>query len=214
MLKVEKTVYSKVQFYRDCVATVESSRSGLIREAVEDTSIRFPHAFCMHAVVVTRDSKVLLTRRSPKVSYYPNAWSVSLEEQFSEVDLLPRCEGAVLRWAIRFLDEELSVEEEHYDEQNLRALSVFLEADILNCSLATVLKLSIDSTELDQIIRGRPRKDTEFGEWEFVTYAELAKDLLETKRNWHPTSKYRMLLFLNHVQGAPKLARLLFRSQA
>lgn len=211
ILELQRTKYSEVQFYKDSVMRSNSFRRKLIQELRETTKIRFAHSLCMHAVVITSDGKVLLTQRSSKVSYYPRAWSVSVEEQLSELDDPASAEGGVvLRWAKRALREELSVLEEHYDVRNLRALAVFLEGEILNCSLATLLPLGISSHELDVILRSRPREDHEFESWQFLTFQELAKEFLHPMRTLHPTSGYRMLLSLYHHFGAPKLAQVLF----
>ncbi len=214
-LKIRRAKHSEVQFYLNCIAPVEDRREALIKEAIQDCKITFPHALCLHGVVVTADEKVLVAKRSEKVGYYPNHWSVSLEEQFSDEDLSPDNDGAVVRWAKRFLLEELSITEAHYNVQNFRALAVFLEASILNCALAAVLKLDITAEEFDQIIRSRPRRDTEFKAWMFLTADELAKEFVEPGIiPLHPTSQYRMLLYLNHVWGTPHFAHRLFHSQS
>lgn len=215
-LKFETAKYSQVRFYCENIANGGRLHQGLIREAIESGSIAFPNSFCMHCVVVTKDGKLLVTKRPPphKTDYHPNAWSVSLEEQLHVDDQVkPGIEGFMLRWAKRFLREELAVPEENYEESNLRALSIFLEADILNCAIAAVFRLSITSGELDQMIRAHPRPDTEFQEWRFATEEELAKELFQNRLHWHPTSQYRILLFLYHKWGAPKLADFLVHAQ-
>jgi hypothetical protein len=224
-LYLQTAKYSQVQYFRDCIAAQETHRQELIGKAVKNNTIEFPHSLCMHAVVLTQNRKVLVTRRPPalKTSYYPEAWSVSLEEQISDKDLDPGNDGAVLRWAKRMLDEELNVQPEYYEEKNLCALAVFLESTILNCSLAALLRLEITSEELDQIIRSRPRKDPEFTEWRFLTDNELAWQLLcpeftqeplVPNEQWHPTSMYRILLYLNHAWGVHHLAKRLYHPQA
>jgi len=214
-LEIEKTCYSQVQYCRDCIATVASRRNKLIADSIETNKILFPHALCMHAVIVSSDEKVLMVRRSPKVSYYPNAWSVSLEEQLSEKDA-PIDEGVLLRWSKRFLLEELGVLEEHYEERNLRATAVFLEGELLNCSIAALFKLSIKASQLQQIIRTQPRADAEFdtNRYRFLTLSEVAAELFNPTVPLHPTSQYRMLLYLYHEYGGPRLAKMLFKRQA
>jgi hypothetical protein len=211
VLKLVQTKYSEVQFYRDCVATVQSKRDQLILDVVRSTGgIGFPSSLCMHSVVVTADHKVLLTKRAPKVRYYPHTWSVSVEENLSEDDLKPGNDGAILRWAKRFLLEELGVAEKYYEDRNLRVLAVFLEGDILNCSLAAVFKLSVEQEELDQLLKIPVRSDYEFSHWEFIGYRRLAQELRQPTRLQHPTSAYRSLLFLANVWGLPKLMEVLF----
>ena len=209
-LSITATKYSIVQFYRDNVATIQSERNALIHRAL-DGDITFPHALCMHAVVTTTDDKVLLTLRSPKVDYYPYSWSVSVEEQLQKDDLYPYLEGTILRWGRRLLWEELGLPESECDEANIRVLAIFLEADILNCSLLTWFKLNLSATELGNIIAARPRTDYEFTKWKFLSYDELILELKSPSDVFHATSGLRMYLTLAKRFGAPRLADKMFR---
>ncbi len=211
VLELHKTKYSKVQFYRDNVATIKSERDGLLRKAVDELIIEFPHALCMHAVVITKDEKVLLTKRSPKVAYFPRAWSVSVEEQLSPLDFHGDSDGIMSRWGARLLWEELAVSQDEYDEDNFRLLSVFVEADILNCSLAALAQLNLTSEQLSNVLKVKPRTDYEFTDWRFVSFPDLGRELREPSfLPQHPTSGYRSLHALIKQWGIPRLAKVLF----
>ena len=208
VLHVMKTKYSLSHFYRDELTITQSERDKLLAELMQG-SVNFAHSLCMHSIVVTKDDRVLLTKRSPKVAYYPNTWSASVEEQLAAIDE-PESAGAVLRWAKRFLREELSLFGDGYSDKNLRMLSVFIEGRFLNCSLATQFRLELTSSEVSSILEAKPRTDYEFTDWAFLSFSELISELKYPKRVLHPTSGYRILLALVHKYGIPRLAATLF----
>jgi hypothetical protein len=195
ILHVEKCRYSQFVFTSKVIATDESRWRCAMR-AIEETDrqITFANSLCLHAVVKTSDSKVLMTQRSSAVDWYPGAWSASVEEQLHEADLhVPGVSGG-LAWAHRLLKEELALEPKDYLPENLVVAAVMLEADVLNCAICAILTLSIDSHTLDAILSGKPREDYEFSRWEFIDEKDLTKELMEPSRRYHPTSALRMLL--------------------
>lgn len=204
-LDTQETSYSQVQFYRDNVAILTSERDALIRSAVEGT-ILFPHSLCIHAIVTTSDDRVLITKRSPKVAYYPETWSCSIEEQLAPQDFQDGPDSTVVRWGRRLLLEELGLNEDACNLDNMRILSVFLESDILNVSLCGHLVVNISSFELDRLLLVTPRTDYEFNEWGFLTYDELLSELFRPTRAYHATSGYRMLMALIRRYGEPAIA--------
>jgi pyrimidine deaminase RibD-like protein/isopentenyldiphosphate isomerase len=207
VLTVRPTKYSHVQYYRDNVAVLHAERSALIEELVHGTlGAGFPHAFCMHMVVVTSDTKLLLTRRSPKVAYYPGTWSASVEEQLAASDLEAGDEPIVLTWGRRLLLEELGLEQASYHTDNLRILSVFVESDILNTSLCAYAELNIDSKTLDAMIRTHPRTDYEFTECRYLPLErkEILSELFRPPHSPHPTTGYRLLRTFFKNFGMPK----------
>lgn len=209
-LQIMKTKYSEVRYFGQCIATVKPERDKLIEEVMHKGQISFPNSLCMHAVVVTSDRRVLLTQRSHKVSYSPGTWSVSVEEQLSPDDLRGGTRGATKRWARRLLLEELAVERGDYDERKFRLLSVFLEADTLNCSVCAIMPIDMTSKELETQLKVKPRTDYEFSDWKFMDYAELADELSTTKLLQHPSTGYRIFMALAHRFGAARLADVVF----
>jgi len=123
VLDVIATKWGEVQFYRDNIATVAAERNPLIEDLIRGSlRANFPHAFCMHLVVITHDRKILLTKRSPKVGYHPNTWSASVEEQLDVQDLLGGSQTTCEPWAKRFLREELGLGSEAYHLDTFRIL--------------------------------------------------------------------------------------------
>lgn len=206
ILRTKSTKYSEVQFYRDNVATIAAERNPLIEELVRGSlAIQCPHAFCMHMVVATKDNKMLLTRRSPKVAYYPGTWSCSVEEQLARKDLNDDANAIVSNWGRRLLLEELGIEPSMYRAADLRVLSVFLESDCLNISLCACTRVSLDSSEMQALIQGVPRTDYEFTEWAFMDLERglLLSELVRPTRPYHPSTAYRFLLTFLKQFGMP-----------
>jgi pyrimidine deaminase RibD-like protein len=206
-LQLRPTKYSHVQYYRDNVAIIPSERNALLEELVRGTlEADFPHSFCMHMIVVTSDRKVLLTRRSPKVDYYPGTWSASVEEQLAPTDFEADSKNPVLAWGGRLLLEELGLGPDAYHHDNLRILSVFLESDILNTSLCAYAELKIDSATLEKVIRSQSRTDFEFTEWGFLDLQReaLLSELFQPTRQYHATSGIRLMQTFLKNFGMPK----------
>jgi hypothetical protein len=208
ILAVKSCKYSEVQFYRDNIATT-STRDALIEELVTGSlGVYFPHSLCMHAVIVTADQKLLRTRRSQKLAYYPGAWSCSAEENLAVSDLKVNEKSRMLALGFRLLDEELHLESHATAPDKMRLLSVFLESDILNVSLCTEITLMLSASQLDTALRGHRRKDNEFTAWDYLELDKgvLLREIMRPSVGYHPTSKYRLVqVFLRHF-GTPSRA--------
>lgn len=205
VLRVKECKWSEIQFYRDNVAN-SAERNGLLEEMIEGSlCVRFPHSLCMHMVVMTADNKLLITRRSPKVSYYPGAWSCSVEENLAASDLRVRRDIRMLTWGLRQLHEELGLDEQAIKPAKMRLLSVFVESDCLNVSICAEATLNITAAQLDVILQGHRRTDWEFTQWAYLEMDRgvVMKELTHPSRNYHPTSGYRVVqAFLKHF-GIP-----------
>ncbi len=209
-LEVQKTKFSVIRYYQERITTIKPRRDAFLEESLRNGVIGFPHSLCMHAVVITKNSRVLVTKRSPKVEYSPKTWSMSVEEQLSPDDFRSGVRGVVKRWAQRLLLEELAVPSTDYDIRNLCLLSVFLEVDTMNCSVVAALRINRSSTELNEILEAMPRPDYEFTEWRFLSYRELGEELKTPTLVHHPSSDYRILLAFANRYGAARVADVLF----
>jgi hypothetical protein len=201
VLQTCETHYSVVQYYHEHVATVPVQRAALLGSLVRGP-VRFPNSLCLQALVLTRDDRVLPTARSPKVSYYPGAWSCSIEEQLAVEDLRAGPRRAVELWCHRMLREELGLADDAFQPDAARVLSVFLEADALNISLSALVRLEITASELDRILRQGVRPDYEFTDWAFMPPDDLSREVARPTRFYHLTSGYRMALELLRRDGA------------
>jgi hypothetical protein len=72
-------------------------------------------------------------------------------------------------------------------------------------SLCVIVELRIDSSQLDIVISGQQRTDYEFSEWAFIPLYRrgLLSELIYPKRNYHPTTGYRLLYTLLKYFGSP-----------
>jgi len=204
VLETQLTRYSYVQFYRDMVAVDSNLRASLLRDTLLGLSgaISFPHSLCMELVVMTKDERILLAKRSPKVAYDPEKWSCSVAETFAVEDVTEGGPNSAIRhWIERALREELGLGTEDYDIANFRILSVFLESDIMNVSLCTLMRVDVDHETLTDIIIAKPRRDYEFTEHDYITFPEMMRELVNPQRKYDTTSRYKMLFSLIHQYG-------------
>jgi DNA-binding winged helix-turn-helix (wHTH) protein len=195
LLTVRRCKYSEIQFYRDHVANTPEG-DGLLADLINGSLYaRFPHSLCLHMVVITADGKLLLTKRSPKVGYYPNAWSSSVEEQLATSDLIQNERIRFLEWTKRLLAEELHVHAGGTRPGGTYLASVFVESAILNISMCAETTINLTESQLNTILQGHRRKDTEFVDWKFLdlSRAALLKAIIHPGCEYHPTSGYRLV---------------------
>jgi pyrimidine deaminase RibD-like protein len=210
-LETRATRYSELMYYRDQVATDAFEKDRLIEDFLSGSlDCGFAHGFNLQLVVATSDDRVLLTKRSPKVAFFPNSWSCSLEETLSASDVAQGPEATVRTWFARALEEELGVSGAAYHVDNLRVLSVFLESDFLNLNLCGYATLDAPWVELDRIIKAHPRPDTEFVAWRDVALDQgaLLEELVHPQELQHPTTGYRLLMSILKNFGAPTMKEL------
>jgi len=211
-LTVGETLYSEVQFFRECIATTAADRDAYVTQA-RNEGIRFPNAFCLHLIIVTADGFLLLTRRSIRLAYNPGVWSMSIEEQMAESEFGSPATMVMRNWVARLMQEELGLSAEEVDEVDVRILSVFVETDILNCAIAGVAYIPLTRDELDAVLRVGFRQDQEFDQWEFIREESLVNELVYPSRPYHTTAPYRMLLLLASRSSLSAAARLISRAR-
>jgi len=213
-LFTKETLFSHTLFYNYVVSANPTKRRQLIKEFIEGHHrvANFPNTLCLHLLVITSDNKVLITKRSPDVAWFPNTWSASIEENMSIKDLDGDRSTSVLRWGERALLEELGITENVYDPRNLRVLSVFLESNILNMGLCGHVFLNIPSEQLSRIIRSLPRADYEFTAWDFLEYKddEIISEITKPTLPYHPSSRYRLLMALLKKNNIPRQSERFF----
>lgn len=198
--------YSYSQFYWNVELLDQDHWSQMMNDLFEHGKISFPHNLNMQLVVMTDDEWVLITRRSKNVGIYSNTWSCSIEENWKPEDLKGDRKTSVVRWMNRAILEELGVSSDHCKE--LRVLSVFLEGtNRLNISMVGHVILDLNRKALSERIASIPRSDYEFTEHDYFTLKQMANELRKPERDYHPSSRYRMLMTLLHRYGEPNFAR-------
>jgi hypothetical protein len=216
-LEYEVTRHSTIQAARAVGATEKL----LSLSQLDTHQFSFPGSFCIHAIVITEDGDMLLTRRSAALSYYPNAWSASLEEQLTCQDIGdPVSDDAGLARAVkRMLDEELGlrVDAEHEERSpfvritSVKCLAIFAEADIPNISAVVYVPLAMNSARLRRWLNECPRPDHEFTDYLLLDRKAIALELARGA-NLHPTSRYRMVLALYRLVGGKEANTLVVQA--
>lgn len=200
-------VQEMLKSYRETNANAEyynCMREALINLKVRREEIRPekipPNSLCMHAVIVTKDDYVLLTKRSENLSYYPGAYDCSAEEQLHKDDFDQ--DGVhISNWVERFLEEELGLTKDNCGSSTIgkvNLLSIFIEEDALNVALAVKIRLNTSKTQLEAILNNWPRKDYEF-KYQLVNWEALVEQFeivqkAKGVKQFHPTAVNRMYL--------------------
>jgi hypothetical protein len=175
---------------------------------------KYPSILCCHGIVITNDHHVIAMKRSPDVSFYPNAWSFSYEEQiWFDQDLDPQLRTCWMDVAQRGIREELGLQGVAVESY---FLSAFHEFSICG-NAACVLSLIDCSREEVQARLHVARLDWEAERLQFIPMnpATLASVLLED--SWethkfvpiHPTSKYRLMTTGIAIFGAEEMLKTL-----
>ncbi len=152
-------------------------------------SVTFPGILSVHCIVVTRDLKVVMTRRAAGTIYSAGSWSVSFEEQLTSADWLPGDRDPVSAAAVRGFAEEFRISS---DDCTVSVVSAVVEFPIVNSVLIAVVTTMKESEELARQVAARPNSEIDG-----IRFIEARPDVLsaETIRpDLHPTSAVRMLI--------------------
>jgi transcriptional regulator with XRE-family HTH domain len=212
-LEFKSCRWSEVIYYQRRVLSDPTVRSKYIGELVRGSGFaQFPNGSALHLVIVTLDKRILLCKRSPSKGYvYPGTWSASGEEGLTEEDF--ESEAPLLNTGRRLLSEELGLDESHFKPDDMRILSVFLEAEppVLAMCFCGCVTLTLAASKLSNILKYRwraPDRD-EFVGFDYLPIANqtdkgaLVRELLNPTgdRVYHPTSGYRILMMLRNIWG-------------
>jgi len=200
----ERTYYSYNRFFQTVVSKDASQAVNFITSALDDGNISFSNAACVHIVVETSDSGILMTRRSTIVDLYPGSWSCSIEERLSEEDFSDTRPRPICRCVRRALVQELGIESDSFALENLRILSFFLETDILGVSVCAIVRLNLDSHELEEKLNNGLMQDLEFTEYKICKLNDLGSLLYQSSADFselHPTTRYRIVMTMIHHFG-------------
>ena len=73
-------------------------------------------------------------------------------------------------------------------------MGVFLESAVLNTGVIALVTLGCDSAALTKILRTHVRSDYEFGDFTFLGWDDVAREVVSPSRDYHPTAAIRMLM--------------------
>lgn len=85
VLELKKTKYSIIETTRKLLeqnSALSEKYSNVILE-----KNKLPTSLCLHFIIRLVNGKILCMKRSGRMAYYPNYWSMTGEEQFSDCDL-------------------------------------------------------------------------------------------------------------------------------
>jgi len=211
-LRTGTVSFSDVRYFREEMLRRESI-AGMVNETVDSHLITFPSGMTAQIVIVTTDDKVLLTQRSATVFWFPSRWSLSIEENMKTDDVSEggNSVGAVRTLICRAVREELSLQDgADYRIDDARVLSCFVETheQVLAAHLCIVVRLRLTQDDLDARIALADRTDDEFRRWIFASPRQLLPYVAGPRdERLHPTTRYRMVMFLWHAWGAEALLR-------
>lgn len=210
-IDVIRNMYSYFCFFSQKIYGPNQIRRKNVINSIFAKEVDFQEICCslvLHPVVVTTDSKILITKISPRNADVHRSWAVSFGEQMSysdffkkeghsEVKLKP--DSILLSWINRALMEELGIDgrrDLNINESRLMAFA--MEANAINFSLICFCKLNMSSLDLDVALKNRVNfQDDEILSWQFIGYKEIPKLILNLKENkygpFHPSSGLRLL---------------------
>lgn len=168
-----------------------------------------PNSFCLHLIIVSSDDQVIVTGISKdKTSDYPTRKAVTIGEQLDIEDITDGRNlhpDFIRRWTKRAMQEEFGITDIQYkhivDERSLRLLSVNLEGDICNFSLAAVLRLKCDVAALKREVDNSV-EISEISKLEGIPIEAVPSVLSNFSEEdiYHPSSSLRFLMaYVNHV---------------
>jgi hypothetical protein len=219
--------------------TIRSVLSGLTFElrtefgSLDPRNNRIPHSLCLHFIARCGDGKVLCMLNDDRKAYGSSMWSVSAEEQFSEVDLdsvhpiKALFRRALLEEVFGLRDKNIPLDARwsrvEASVRSMRVWSLFVEEQIANFTLLGVCQLNIDSDALRMFLvslveEGSAGRDLE-GRLYLLNDQEL-RELLVTgesmaaglfsgesatlrTENLHWTTRYRIFRLLRALDAAP-----------
>jgi hypothetical protein len=178
------------------------------------------HNVNSQAVVITSDKKLILTKRSQEVDYYPSNWSVSLEEQMCGPEFGSQGDRTFFDCAERGVKEEQGCTP---IPERSKILGVGVEHNNLSASFICVVYIEEPYDEAcDKWLRKAPDpyesaaidgldvsidafvrlliNDT-YNPTQAVRSRVAKKDL---QSNWHPTARIRLYMLCCHLFGQDK----------
>jgi hypothetical protein len=170
----------------------------MLESRLRGTAIQ-PGIASVHAVVLTRDGRVLLARRSTDTHYAPGLWSTSFEEQLTGSDLDDGPDNVLRNVVRRGLREEFG----YADDVEASYLSTVLEMPILNPSIVALARLGQDETSF--VRDSRSAVDADGSENTEIRFIDADPDALHREAaagSLHPTSAIRLHLLARLLEGA------------
>ena len=157
-----------------------------------------PGLASVHGIVVTRDRRIVLSRRALHTHYAPGAWSVGFEEQITGIDI--RSENPLLHAACRGFREEFGVT---ISADRVRIISGLLEVPNLNHSLVALLEPELTFNEIHRAWQDMSESQPELSKLDELSLDDLPTEdraeALQEEYPLHPTSRLRLHLLQRFI---------------
>jgi len=208
IFELKETSWSVFRFFADKILTDER-REKYIANYFASSKIIFPNSLCLHLVVLTENNKILITKiNKSSESDVRDSWAVSIGEQIDEKDMEDMEGDIAAKWVTRAFSEELdiTIEDGHYKQEDIRFMSINLEANVLNFAVCCVVRLRINDSDLTKILRDfSSNRDSEVKTFGFMNIDEVPREMVFPSRNYHPSSHIRMAYAYMYARGSKKL---------
>ena len=170
------------------------------RTKLFDFWTHLPNLATVTPVIVTSDNRLLATKRSARVYYYPSHWEISISEQMN-----PERPSDRDRFVFGAIERAVEEEVGSLEMSDVRVLGIYREASVLNVNFAALVKLSASEDGVRQTMRraadAEEHSTIEFRDWNPENSTSLllnpcyeAVQSRELSGPLHPSSRMRLLL--------------------
>jgi hypothetical protein len=179
-----------------------------VQERFEESNL--PHILCIHMAVVSKDGKLLLTRKSENVAFEQKTWCPSLEEQTSwglgeETSGSKPIDSSPMATCLRGLKEEIRIQEKWVDNITFHAFCT--NWDYSDVSVIATVLLNVDSSTVSSTFGGEDVGEFQLDTKRWIQYnwtparvdniSKLVKSLEygedpKLRGIWHVTAKLRL----------------------
>lgn len=186
-----------------------------------NTAPYLPNSFCLHLLIETLDNKVVLSLISEsKRNDNPGTWAATLGEQLELEDFTDGNnyhENFVINWVRRAFREEYKLDESMYadlvDESSIKCLSVNFESDRYNFALLCTVQLRYTFEAFYEKIKVLLSTE-EASKLKALNIDDIVDILVtyndeERRKEYHPSTYLRLLVFLTHKYGYSRTERML-----
>lgn len=171
-----------------------------------------------------RPRQMLFVKRPEKTDFYPNHWTVGIDEQMQGTPISPneggfddpefRPDKDFFSGAQRGLEEELGILET--DIETIGLIALFREYESYNVNALFICHMSVDSSTLhNRLIHAPDSIEARQHEWRDATAEELVpllvrknyipKDTRLLSGDWHPDSRLRLLSACFNLIGVEQI---------
>lgn len=132
------------------------------KELLEEGNVTIPSSLSIHALVETKDGKIIIPKRGPDVAYFPSKWNITFDEnvRYQEDYLDVKDKDFIGNCIVRGLKEELlggTIKEETFVERHrIQIISVFVEGNLPSIGIFAYVPLILTSSEVEVYSVNRP----------------------------------------------------------